>query len=236
MSAPTRPATQTPTSARPPLWRRPAVLVVAGVLVVLGIVVLTLFQPQRLLFDVTVDDDFPEVETDAAPAPREDADPDGEDVAPDVGDADGEQTQPDPAERPAGAEPATADEGGEGDEETVVEATGPVALSTGTFASRNRYTTAGTATAFELPDGGRTLRLEDFETTNGPDLFVYLTAADAEASDPELDADFINLGDLRGNIGNQNYDLPDEVDLDRYDTVVIWCRRFSVSFGVADLT
>jgi hypothetical protein len=94
----------------------------------------------------------------------------------------------------------------------------------------------GGATVYELEDGTRTLRLEPFESTNGPDLYVYLTAADHADDDPALDADHVDLGELRGNIGNQNYAIPDDVDLAAYDTVVIWCRRFSSSFGAADLT
>ncbi|MBW3021206.1 DM13 domain-containing protein [Candidatus Woesearchaeota archaeon] len=72
------------------------------------------------------------------------------------------------------------------------------------------------------------LRLEDFETTNGPDLKVYL-ATDKEATD------FINLGMLKGNIGNQNYEIPEGTDLEKYNYVLIWCRAFSTLFGSAEL-
>jgi len=112
---------------------------------------------------------------------------------------------------------------------------GPVDLATGSFVSRNRYTVTGTATTYQLTDGQRILRLQDFESTNGPDLYVYLTVAGAGDDDAALAADFIDLGVLSGNIGNQNYVIPAEVDLALYDTVVIWCRRFTTSFGVADL-
>jgi hypothetical protein len=112
---------------------------------------------------------------------------------------------------------------------------GPVALATGSFESRSRYQVSGQATFFELPDGSRTLRLEDFESTNGPDLYVYLTSAAAADTDEVIDEDVVDLGLLTGNVGNQNYTIPDEVDLDRYDTVVIWCLRFTVGFGAADL-
>jgi hypothetical protein len=75
----------------------------------------------------------------------------------------------------------------------------------------------------------RILRLENFKATNGPDLYVYLST-DKSASD------FVSLGRLKGNIGNQNYDIPDGTDLSKYDTVLIWCRAFSVLFGSAELT
>ena len=72
------------------------------------------------------------------------------------------------------------------------------------------------------------LSLENFETTNGPDLYVYL-ARDKEAED------FINLGTLKGNKGNQNYEIPENVDINSYSNVLIWCRAFSVLFGSAKL-
>lgn len=71
------------------------------------------------------------------------------------------------------------------------------------------------------------LRFEDFESTNGPDLYVYL-ATDTTAQD------FVSLGTLKGNVGNQNYEL-DGVDLEKYDNVLIWCQRFGVLFGHAEL-
>lgn len=88
-----------------------------------------------------------------------------------------------------------------------------------------------------LTDGTeqRFLRFEDFETDNGPDLNVYLTTADADDDEGLFDDDFVDLGNLKGNIGSQNYELPPDVDLERYDTVVIWCVRFAVAFGAADL-
>jgi hypothetical protein len=73
------------------------------------------------------------------------------------------------------------------------------------------------------------LRLEDFKSTNGPDLYVYLSTDKGAATD------FVNLGRLKGNIGNQNYDIPKRTDLSKYDTVLIWCRAFSVLFGSAEL-
>jgi hypothetical protein len=83
----------------------------------------------------------------------------------------------------------------------------------------------------------RFLRFENFETDNGPDLFVYLVAGAGAEGDPGLfDDDFVNLGPLTGNIGDQNYEVGLDVDLDRYTTVVIWCDRFNSAFGAADLT
>ncbi len=80
-----------------------------------------------------------------------------------------------------------------------------------------------------LDDGREILRLEDFKSTNGPDLYVYLST--------DIDAtDIINLGKLKANIGNQNYDIPEGTDLEKYNKVLIWCKSFSVLFGSSELT
>ena len=68
------------------------------------------------------------------------------------------------------------------------------------------------------------LRFENFKTTNGPDLYVYL-ATDTLATE------FINLGELKGNIGNQNYEISESVDINKFNKVLIWCEDFSVLFG-----
>ena len=214
------------TSERRGLWARlrsrPGLSIGIGVVALLAVVVvLWWFQPQALLFDRVVDEDFPAVADAPEPEPADDA---GPAAAPE-----NEASDPDDADDPD--DPDGSDDADAEDDRP----TEPVELASGTFESRNRYTVTGGAAVFELPDGSRTLRLEPFESTNGPDLYVYLTAADHADSDDELDADFVDLGDLRGNIGNQNYDIPSEVDLAVYDTVVIWCRRFTTSFGAADL-
>ena len=111
----------------------------------------------------------------------------------------------------------------------------PVTLSAGMFHSI-AHETKGTATVYQLPDGKRTLRLTEFQTSNGPDVQVYLVAAD-DAGDSETvtRAGFINIGALKGNIGDQNYELPADLDLAKYRAVSVWCRRFGVNFGTAPL-
>lgn len=86
----------------------------------------------------------------------------------------------------------------------------------------------GLAKVISLQQGSNILRLENFKATNGPDLYVYLSA-------DKSTSDFVSLGKLKGNIGNQNYDIPDGTNLSKYNTVLIWCRAFSVLFGSADL-
>lgn len=87
----------------------------------------------------------------------------------------------------------------------------------------------GVAKVINLADGRTFLRLENLKATNGPDLYVYLsTGKDA--------SDIVNLGRLKGNIGNQNYEIPSGTDLMKYNTVLIWCKAFSTLFGSAKLT
>ena len=93
----------------------------------------------------------------------------------------------------------------------------------------------GRAVLLELADGSRFLRLEDLDVENGPDLKVYLSAAPADADPDAHDDDYLGLGGLAGNIGSSNYELPTDVDLERYPSAVIWCERFSVGFAVASL-
>jgi len=104
----------------------------------------------------------------------------------------------------------------------------------GDFIDRS-HPTVGTAAVLSDGSGRRVLRLEGFSTDNGPDLNVYLVAAAPDAPAGDFDDDFVDLGDLKGNIGSQNYEIPEEVDLDRHRTVVIWCVRFGVAFGAAGL-
>ena len=114
-------------------------------------------------------------------------------------------------------------------------ATIPVELVSGHFASV-AHETKGQAVIYRLPDGQRVLRFTDFETSNGPDVQVYLVAAsDAKDHATVTRAGFINLGALKGNIGDQNYEIPAEADLATYRAVTVWCRRFSVNFGTAPL-
>lgn len=108
-------------------------------------------------------------------------------------------------------------------------------LASGVFHS-GAHETKGTATVFQLADGKKTLRLTDFATSNGPDVHVYLVAAgDAKDNDSVTKAGFIDIGTLKGNIGDQNYELPADADLAKYRSVTIWCKRFSVNFGTAPL-
>jgi Electron transfer DM13 len=98
------------------------------------------------------------------------------------------------------------------------------------------HPTGGTATIYRMGDGALLLRFTDFRTSNGPNVHVYLVAADdAKDSETVQAAGFIDLGPIKGNIGDQNYALGSDVDLSKYRAVSIWCQRFSVNFGAAPL-
>ena len=125
-------------------------------------------------------------------------------------------TQP-PATQPATTQPPAAEPTGT---EIVTE-------YSGSFES-DAHPTSGTAVVLGNGTDQRFLRFQEFETDNGPDLNVYLV----NSSTGDV-SDFVDLGDLKGNIGEQNYEIPPGINLDVYDEVVIWCVRFGVGFGDA---
>lgn len=137
-----------------------------------------------------------------------------------------------PEEKEAIMEAAAQTNGTTVDEPMTEQMTSAPAQSSlaGTFVGVNDgiHNAEGQAKVISLNGDGRILRLENFGSTNGPDLYVYL-ATDKSASD------FVSLGRLKGNIGNQNYEILTGTDLEAYDSVLIWCQAFSVLFGSAEL-
>jgi len=113
----------------------------------------------------------------------------------------------------------------------------PQALYTGKLEGKV-HQTSGRATIYKAADGKEYLRLSDFTTSNGPDVHVLLARAEDKALESEFvkgDLDSVEVGPLKGNQGDQNYDLPMAVDLNKYQAVVIYCERFHAIFGVAKL-
>ncbi len=95
---------------------------------------------------------------------------------------------------------------------------------------------SGAATIYRLEDGSHVLRVEDFRVTNGPDLRVLLAGHPNPENRDELESrGYIELDKLKGNVGNQNYPIPDEVDVSAQMSVVIYCRPFHVLFAIAPL-
>ena len=176
-------------------------------LVVLAVVAALVFQPWLLFIDVRVDDEIPAAAASSTP----DA---SEPVAP---------ARDEPTATPTAPPPPA----------------GPVDVASGTLIS-HEHETSGTVRVIQLPDGSRQLAIENLETTNGPDVHVWLSAGPVvEGFDGWFTAGghpYVDLGMIKGNQGNQLYDIPADVDLAAYPTVDLWCVQFAVSFGAAALT
>ena len=113
----------------------------------------------------------------------------------------------------------------------------PQPLYTGTLEGK-AHETSGRATIYKMTSGGEYLRLTDFRTSSGPDVHVLLARGDEDNLGQEIvkgKLDSIELGSLKGNQGDQNYDVASSVNLSRYSAVVIYCERFHAIFGVARL-
>jgi Electron transfer DM13 len=189
------------------------VIGVGGVAVV--IFLLVWFQPQALFIDNVVDDTIPG----AQPAPTTTTTT--EPAQPSTTGGSTETTTP-----PTTTSTVTP---------TTTSTQFPLTLASGEFIGL-AHSGTGTALVLELEDGTRILRFEDLMVDNGPDLRVILSTSELVDDDSAYDdGDFVDLGDLKGNQGNQNYEIPPDVDLDGYATVAIWCRRFNVTFNAAPL-
>jgi hypothetical protein len=118
------------------------------------------------------------------------------------------------------------------------ESAGPATLASGELIS-HEHATSGEVKLLRLADGSHILRLEDLDTSNGPDLHVWLTDAPVKEGRAGWgvfdDGKYVSLGKLKGNKGDQNYRLPADVDPAAFTSVSIWCDRFDVSFGAAEL-
>ena len=118
------------------------------------------------------------------------------------------------------------------------DATAPRVLARGTLIS-HEHATSGTVVVLALADGRRVLRLQDLRTSNGPDVKVWLSDAEVRPGSDGWrvfdDGRYADLGSLKGNVGNQNYVIPADVDLTTLSSLSLWCDRFDVSFGAATL-
>ncbi|MEU4601723.1 DM13 domain-containing protein [Kribbella sp. NPDC023972] len=194
----------------PKFRTRTAVIAAAAVAVVVTAVALPLFQPWRVFTDKVVDEALPG----AVPISTQSS----------------STTPPTVSAKPsAPAAPSTS--------AAPTPAT-RVVLLTGKLIA-HEHDTAGTVAVLKLPDGSRILRLENLATSDGPDLKVWLSDAPTIPGRKGWhifdDGKYQNLGNLKGNHGNQNYAIPGTVQLDDFRSVTIWCDRFNVSFGAAEL-
>ncbi len=178
------------------------------------IVVLVWFQPQTLFVNTVVDDTLPPQTQSTPPPPT---------TTSTAGVTTTDASAPDPTTPPSTTTTTS----------TVVY---PLTLSSGEFIDLAHAGT-GSALILELEDGSRILRFENLDVDNGPDLRVILSPSALVDDDSAYDdGDFVDLGELKGNKGNQNYEIPGDVDLDGFATVAIWCRRFNVTFNAAPIS
>ena len=208
--------------------RRWLLLGTATVVVAVAAVGLALFQPWKLWVDDTVDEAAPAgavpitspTPTTAPPAPTTAAAP----------------TDPPSVTAPASAAPATttAAPATTVAPSTTAAPTVPATPVGGAFIGIDHGTT-GTAVLLQDATGAQFLRLQDLDTSNGPDLFVYLSTNPPDGTEGVFDDDYLNLGRLEGNVGSSNYPIPAGTDVARYASVVIWCDRFNSAFGAAPL-
>uniref|UniRef100_UPI003EBF5AD7 DM13 domain-containing protein n=1 Tax=Arthrobacter sp. Ld5 TaxID=649152 RepID=UPI003EBF5AD7 len=180
---------------------RTALILGGSALAVLLLVVAAIvFKPWLLFVDVRVNDDIPAVA--AAPTTGTNT------TAPDLADTGGDGG-PAPTTGPSTPQPTDS-------------AAGPALLSRGPFID-HEHPTSGTASIIVQPDGSRLLAIEGLQTTNGPDVHVWLSAADVvEGLDGWYtagSAERVDLGPIKGNQGDQVYPIPDDVDLDRFPAV-----------------
>lgn len=118
---------------------------------------------------------------------------------------------------------------------TAMPETGPAAVAMGMFMDADDFHRgSGSATMFRGPDGNHILRFEDFMVTNGPALSVLISKAEGITSSENL-GEYLDLGPLKGNVGNQNYEVPAGTNVGEYQTVVIYCVPFRVVFATAPL-
>lgn len=210
-----------------------AVVVLAGALAV--------FKPWLLFIDTEVNDEVPVAVAPARPAGQDGSSAaTGEATGGSAGEAargsatDGAPT----ADSTEGAEAATpqAQEQPTQEQQTP---SGPVLVSSGDFIS-HEHETSGTASIVRHPDGSYQLVLENLETSNGPDVRVWLSAGPVVEGRAGWftagDYDHLDVAPIKGNLGNQVYDLPADFDPSTWPTVDLWCEDFSVSFGAAALT
>jgi len=133
---------------------------------------------------------------------------------------------------------AQVEPGGAAQDAAASQSAEPVVLAQGTFIS-HEHESSGSVAILQLADGSRVLRLQDLRTSNGPLLRVWLADAAVIAGSEGWhvfdDGRYVDLGDLKGNIGSSNYPVPPEVDLADFPSVSIWCDRFNVSFAAATL-
>ncbi len=203
-----------------------------ALIIVLPIVALAWWLLSPLLVDQTVDEDLPFAAQAVVPADmtRDEV----ENVMAGMAKLTRPVDEPMPEKMMMGAENSSA---GSPTATAPTSSGTALVLSKGTFQDADRFHQgSGEATIYQGPDGAYLLRLENFKVTNGPDLHVILSPSPApESRDDVHQPGYLDLGSLKGNVGNQNYEIPADADLNALSSVVIYCSPFHVVFSVAPL-
>ncbi len=222
--------------------------------VALGVLAVAYFEPHKLWIDEEINEDFPApvavATTTTAPPPTEAPSTTAPPATTAVADQVATTTSAENADEVAEEQPPVTTEAPSETTTTTAPTTtttpptttttealpqGPVLLSSSEWISLGHPGT-GTVLVYRQPDGSHVLRFEDLDVSNGPDLLVILSASPLVDDRGAYSAvDYFSLGDLKGNKGNQNYEVPVEVNLDEFQTVAIWCRRFNYTFNAADI-
>jgi hypothetical protein len=213
------------------------ILGVFGVVAAVAVVALALFQPWKLWVDDKVDEAAPVgavpitalAEAAAPSATVPPSTTDATDVVPSTASASTTPAVAPPTSAlPTVTEPAAPPA-------TLAPPTAPPVPVGGEFVSLD-HGTSGAVVLLQDASGAQFVRLENLDTSNGPDLFVYLSTNPPDGPEGDFDDDYVNLGRLEGNVGSSNYTVPAGTDLFRYASVVIWCDRFDSAFGAAPLS
>ena len=231
----TNPSTPVEIASARPRSRRRWVLPILAVVVIAAVVGLAAFQPWKLFIDKRVDESLPSgasatastIAASATTVPATVLATAAPTAAPTVANVSATTVaSPAPVASTIATSPPTTAASTTASTEA---AAAPVTEPAPTSFTSGEHTTTGTVRRLTV-DSKTILRFEDLSTSNGPDVHVYLSpGADGYADGA------INIATLKGNKGNQNYEIPDDVDLNKYRSVVIWCKRFSVAFGQAPL-
>ena len=196
--------------------RKTSVFVSIGVAgTIISIALAALFQPWKLFIDTEVQEEIPLVQptpsntpesTELKPAPKESRATTAGEIKP--------SPKPSPTE------------------------SSPIVLAEGALIS-HEHKTSGTVKILQLADGSRILRLENLSTSDGPRVEVWMTDAPVIEGGAGWfvfdDGRYESLGAIKGNKGNQNYEIPADLDLGEFSSVSLWCVTFAVSFGAAEL-
>ncbi len=129
----------------------------------------------------------------------------------------------------AQASPQERTEALDGDSQGTPAADRPVALAKGSFEGADGHAGTGLATVVSEPGGGRVLTFTEFDVDPGVDVDVYLSADSAGIDDA------LKIDDLKGNVGDQQYEIRPGTDLRAYPNVILWCNPFTVRIAVAEL-